>query len=630
MKHILDGLNPEQKEAVTTTHGPLLVLAGAGSGKTKVLTHRVAYLVQSGAAGTSQILAVTFTNKAAGEMRQRVQRLLKQQSPMAISTFHSLGVRLLREQAHFLPRSPRFTIFDSQDSLKLIKQALEAENLSPKQWSPYRLKEQISRAKNALITSEQLLAQSGHRAEEITAKVYHRYQALLKQNDAYDFDDLIVEPLKLLEQHTDVRQMYQQHWPFISVDEYQDTNAVQDRLINLLLGVDKNICVVGDDYQTIYSWRGAQVSHILEFEERFPTCKIVLLTQNYRSTPAILHTANAIISRNRRQKHKKLWTAKEEGTAVQLRQMDSDRQEASWVRERIEQHVKEGGRLQDCAVLYRTNAQSRVLEEEFLREGVPYEIIGGFRFYDRREIKDALALLQLFVQGKNFPALQRVAASLWRGIGPKTLARWREGAERAQTEVWPILRQESQKRVQVARVLSAYEKAAKQKFTSVAELLSFLLKETGYLDYLARQIDAEERQENINELLNVAALREEVGPFLDEVALLTDLDTHQHDPNKVTCMTLHAAKGLEFSLVIIVGCEEGLIPHYNSLDSESSLEEERRLLYVGITRAREQLFLTYAQQRWVQGEISGRLPSRFFETLPDSVEYVASEYQLYG
>lgn len=597
MPDALDGLNEQQREIVQTTQGPLLVLAGAGSGKTRALTHRMAYILQQGLTSPEAILAVTFTNKAAGEMRQRMRNLLPAQArlPAAIGTFHGLGARILREQHALIRRNAGFQIVDERDSLHFVKQALDRVGV-PRQKAG-AMRAAISRAKNV----------NQPPPDEEVAAVYAQYQRSLADHDACDFDDLLRLPVQLFEEEASVREAYQNRWHYLSVDEYQDTNPLQVRLIELLLGPAQNLCVVGDDYQAIYSWRGATVEHILHFQERFPKAATLYLTQNYRSTPEVLESANAVIAANLAQKQKKLRAARlAQGNPVQLVAHQSDRSEAMWIKEKIQDHIFGGGNLADCAILYRTNAQSRILEEEFLRAEIPYLIIGGFRFYERREIKDALALLQLSLNEASPLALARVAGALWRGVGPKTLARWQEGVL--------LQRPDVQKTFQVLRSM-------KQKtFLGVSDRLRYLMKHTGYEAWLTGQVEAQERQENIEELYNVASVYQDPTEFLQAVALLTDLDSGKTS-DRVMCMTLHTAKGLEFPVVFIVGCEEGLLPHVNSLDSQAQLEEERRLLYVGMTRAQDQLYLSYARARYWHGNARVSLPSRFLQALPESVAY---------
>src|SRR3989344_4707970 len=425
MSHALTGLNEEQQKVVLATYGPVLVLAGAGSGKTRALTHRIAHLVEQRIAAPDQILAVTFTNKAAAEMKHRISQLLRSShiSPQAVSTFHSMGVKILREQANFHTRSRGFSILDSKDSEKLVRKALKDANYSLKDWSPNSVKNMISRIKHEHVDIP-VLTNAQSPAEEVLSVILPVYEKMLAEHNAYDFDDLLRIPLRILRSHESVRALYQSRWRFISVDEYQDTNPMQDEIIAHLLGPDRNLCVVGDDYQSIYSWRGANVDHVLQFEQRHPGCTTILLPQNYRSTPNILEAANKVIEQNIEQKHKTLWTTQTTGSDVVTTQLPSDRGEAEWVCSQIREHVRNRGSLSNCAVLYRTNAQSRLMEEQFLMHRMPYTIVGGFRFYDRKEIKVALAILSFYLSPSSRIHFERVADALLKRVGPKTIDRW--------------------------------------------------------------------------------------------------------------------------------------------------------------------------------------------------------------
>ncbi|PIT98062.1 MAG: hypothetical protein COT71_02745 [Candidatus Andersenbacteria bacterium CG10_big_fil_rev_8_21_14_0_10_54_11] len=628
MRDLLADLNPDQQRVVQAVHGPVLVLAGAGSGKTRALTHRIAYIIAKGEARPEEILAVTFTNKAAAEMRERVHQLLQGRSapPSAIGTFHAIGARMLRQQAQFLSRSQQFMILDSGDSERIVRRTLDDLSYSRTQFHPRKLKAFISRAKGDSLSPQDTAAQAGSTFEDVAARVYARYEELLQQEDAYDFDDLLREPVRLLEREQRIRDTLRARWRFVSVDEYQDTNPMQDRLLELLLGNEQNICVVGDDYQAIYSWRGARVDHILEFPLKYPHCTTVYLTRNYRSTPAILAAANAVIAANVEQMHKELWTEKQPGTAVRAVSLPSGQAEAAWVRKELEHYTQAGGRLRECVVLYRTNAQSRAFEEEFLTNRLPYTIVGGFRFYERREVKDALALLQLASGSGGRLAVQRLADALWRGVGPKTLQTWqiRLSKKGAAAGGWlEVLQTEASRRPVIRPAAVALRAAGARTWETVGDLLSFLLTQSGYVRSVARLADGEERQENLDELINVASGYADSHRFLEEAALLSDIDTLDAAQDRVTCMTLHAAKGLEFPVVFLTGCEEGLLPHENSVGSLREIEEERRLLYVGMTRAQEQLTLSYAASRYLHGTSSFRTPSRFLKNLP--VEVVRTE-----
>ncbi len=615
-------LNEQQQQVVTATDGPILVLAGAGSGKTRALTYRIAYLLTTKKAQPAQVLAVTFTNKAAREMKERVDKIMngKLANPLMISTFHSLGVRILREQSRLTDRPPGFIICDADDSEKLIKMAMKELNISRQMFSATALKHKISLAKNSRLTPKQLAEQPSP-VSDAAAAVFARYEQLLRKNNAFDFDDLIIRPIEILEAHEEIRALYQQRWRYLLVDEYQDTNPPQDRMLELLIGPDRNICVVGDDYQAIYSWRGANVEHILQFEKKYPDCQVFYLTRNYRSSPAILSAANEVISENIQQKHKKLWTAKQESEPIRLVTLDHSQTEARWIRQEVEQYVEDGGRRKDCVILYRTNAQSRAFEEEFLRSGMPYTIVGGFRFYERREIKDALAFLQFWVNRNSLLAVQRIAAAMWRGVGPKTLSRWDEGVGENHS-LEQVVGSAAGRWPAVQNFISSYQSAAGQTFSTVAELLKWLLKKSGYLKMAEELPDGDERLENLEELLNVASAFSDPGQFLEEVALLADIDTLEQEHDRVTCMTLHGAKGLEYPIVYVVGCEEGLLPHANSQDKRANLEEERRLLYVGMTRAMKRLTLSWARIRYQHGQMLPQSISRFLHKLSSAVEQI--------
>ncbi len=625
MRDLLADLNEEQKEVAKATHGPVLVLAGAGSGKTRALTYRIAYLLDKKIASPQEILAVTFTNKAAGEMKSRVAQLVgaEHAAPASISTFHGLGAKLLRQQAVFAPRSKGFSIFDSDDSLRMIRLVMDELKMSRREFNPKNIKSKISAAKNNMLGMVGYAESATSKDEEVTAMVWAGYEKKLAENDAYDFDDLLIAPIKLLAGNKEVRRSYQKLWRFISVDEYQDTNIPQDKLLKLLVGPEKNICVVGDDYQAIYSWRGAKVDHILNFERHYPNCKTVYMTRNYRSTPSILSAANCVIADNRQQKHKELWTSGKRGWPVKIIKLGSAQQEAGWIRKEISDYAKKGGKKGECAVLYRTNAQSRALEEQFLMYGIPYTIVGGFRFYERREVKDALSYLTWWVNPNSFLSVQRIAESQWKGVGPKTISKWASFAQESGENLRKVIKQESERWVVLRPVVKAFDKAKRRlKKYNVSDLLQFLLGESGYIKWLKRQPDGEERLENIEELYNVTFGFESAEKFLEEVTLLSDIDTFQEEQDRVTCMTLHAAKGLEFTNVYIIGCEEDLLPHKNSLNNSSELEEERRLLYVGMTRAKKHLSISYALTRYMGGESVPCEPSRFLSSLSDQVELV--------
>ncbi|OGY30886.1 MAG: hypothetical protein A3C02_03410 [Candidatus Andersenbacteria bacterium RIFCSPHIGHO2_02_FULL_45_11] len=620
MHPILEGLNEEQQKVVLATHGPVLVLAGAGSGKTRALTHRIAYLIEQGIAHPQQILAVTFTNKAAAEMRHRIEKLLGSpaNTPRSVSTFHAMGAKMLREQPGAHGRSRGFSILDMSDSEKLVRKALKDNNYSLKEWSPQAVRGMISKIKHDSPDIPDF-SNPQKPSEEVLAKILPIYERLLSEHDAYDFDDLLRIPLKMLREVPSVRAYYQSRFKFVSVDEYQDTNAMQEEIISLMLGPEKNVCVVGDDYQSIYSWRGANVDHILQFEQRNPGCTTIILTQNYRSTPNILEAANKVIEQNIEQKHKKLWTTRTSTQAVQVRTLPSDRGEATWVCNQIGEHVRSGRRLKDCAVLYRTNAQSRLMEEQFLTHRIPYTIVGGFRFYDRKEIKDALALLSFSLSLSSRIHFERIASVLLTRVGPKTIDKWEQGARNSGLTLGIYLAQETD-RSDLKKIIAAIYRAKQTNHERVSDLLRALLTDTGFMTALAALPDGKERIENVEELFNVAAAYTTTEAFLEDTALLSDLDRLETETDRVTCMSLHASKGLEFPLIFIIGCEEGLIPHGNSFNSPSSIEEERRLLYVGMTRAQDKLTITTSAYRFMGGEMTPQAPSRFLSDLPENVE----------
>lgn len=627
----LTGLNDKQQEAVMATAGPVLVLAGAGSGKTRVLTHRLAYLLATGAATPDQLLAVTFTNKAAAEMRTRIGRLIDASAASAVTvgTLHGLGARILREQHSYTNRSARFTILDTADTDRMIKESLTALGISSQTITPRHIRGVISLAKRTHRTTADLAAEADSPLTEAAARAYPIYEQLLAQADCYDFDDLIISALRVVSDNPDVRRHYQQRWRYLSIDEYQDTSPPQDALIKLLLTTEQNLCAVGDDYQAIYSWRGAQVDHILNFEQQFPQCTTIYLTQNYRSTAPIIAAANQVIAANSQQKHKELWTQESGGQQVAHVTAPTDRSEAALVRTHIAEAINQGVAPGQCAVIYRTNAQSRLFEEEFVRHNIPYRIVGGIRFYDRSEIKDAIAFLQLVVNPNAFTSLLRITQAMIVGVGPKTLVGIRTYAHDHHLSLMEALGAPeavtTRARAAFAPLKQAIEAAkALVNHDSLDHVLETVLSTSNYLGSIAEQERGAERLENIEELYNVASRYEDIQQFIDDVALISDIDDLADRQNKgtdqVVCLTFHAAKGLEFERVWLVGCEEGLLPHRNSIVSPAEIEEERRLLYVGMTRAKERLTLVSARTRAIHGEQLPQVPSRFLQTLPDTVE----------
>ena len=636
---IYDTLNGPQKEAVLHTDGPLLILAGAGSGKTRVLTHRIAYLIDERGVNPWNILAITFTNKAAEEMRQRVDSLVNfGAESIWVSTFHSMCVRILRRFIDRLGYENRFTIYDTDDQKTLMKEVCRKVDIDTKVFKERNLLSAISSAKNEMVLPEEFeLNAGGDFGQQKIAKVYREYEAQLKSNNALDFDDLLVKTVQLLETQPDVLEYYQERFRYIMVDEYQDTNTVQFRLVSLLAGKYKNLCVVGDDDQSIYKFRGANIRNILDFEHEFPDAHVIKLEQNYRSTGNILDAANGVISNNKGRKEKTLWTDNGEGEKVHLRQFDTAYDEAEFIAEDIRREVRAGASYNDSAVLYRTNAQSRLFEEKFIAMNIPYKIVGGINFYARREIKDLLAYLKTVDNGQDDLAVRRIINVPKRGIGLTTINRIQESAaERGigfyeallAPELIPGVGRSASKLDSFAALIEYFKGRAEQE--SISDLLREILEKTGYIESLESEdkVEAEARIENIDELLNKAAAYEEdcqdrdeeptLSGFLEEVALVADIDSLDEEQDYVVLMTLHSAKGLEFPHVYLAGMEDGLFPSYMTITSDDNedLEEERRLCYVGITRAERELTLTCARRRMVRGETQYNKLSRFVKEIP--------------
>ena len=636
---IYDKLNEPQREAVYHTDGPLLILAGAGSGKTRVLTHRIAYLIEERNVNPWNILAITFTNKAAGEMRERVDSLVGFGSESIwVSTFHSMCVRILRRFIDRLGYDNRFTIYDTDDQKTLMKEVCKKVAIDTKVFKERSLMSAISSAKNELILPDEFeLNVGGDFAKLKIAKVYREYEAQLKANNALDFDDLLVKTVQLLQTQPDVLENYQERFRYIMVDEYQDTNTVQFQLVRLLAGKYRNLCVVGDDDQSIYKFRGANIRNILDFEHEFSDACVIKLEQNYRSTGNILNAANRVIANNKGRKEKTLWTANGEGELVHLRQFDTGYDEADFIAEDIKKEVRAGASYNDHAVLYRTNAQSRLLEEKFVAMNVPYKIVGGVNFYARREIKDLLAYLKTIDNGMDDIAVRRIINVPKRGIGLTTINRIQESAaERGlgfyetlmAPELIPGIGRSAAKLDSFAALIEYFKGLTGQ--MSITDLLREVIEKTGYMESLDSEDkeDAQARKENIDELINKAAAYEEaaedrdepatLSAFLEEVALVADIDSLDEDTDYVVLMTLHSAKGLEFSHVYLAGLEDGIFPSYMTItaDSPEELEEERRLCYVGITRAEEELTLTCARRRMIRGETQYNKISRFLKEIP--------------
>lgn len=633
---IYESLNPVQQEAVYHTRGPVLILAGAGSGKTRVLTHRIAYLIDEEGINPWNILAITFTNKAAGEMRERVDQIVGYGSENVwVSTFHSTCVRILRRYIDKIGYDRNFTIYDSDDQKSVVKEICKKLNIDTKLYKERALMSAISSAKDELVTPDEfMLRAGGDFAKSRIAQVYKEYQKILKNNNALDFDDLIMKTVELFKSVPEVLEYYQERFKFIMVDEYQDTNTAQFKFVSILAAKYKNLCVVGDDDQSIYKFRGANIYNILNFEKEYPEAKVIKLEQNYRSTKNILAAANEVIHNNSGRKEKSLWTSNEAGAKVAFEQYNSEHEEAAGVVDGIDMLMKDGqAKYSDCAVLYRTNAQSRVLEEKFVLRGIPYRIIGGQNFYARKEIKDLLCYLKTIDNGRDDLAVRRIINVPKRGIGATSLNKVDDYAVRHGLSFFEAL--EEAKEIptlgKAADKISGFVNMiqvlrAKLEYISLAELLQEILDETGYVKELEAEGTEEAlgRVENIDELMNKVIAYEEdheepsLSEFLEEVSLVADIDNLDEANEKVVLMTLHSAKGLEFPYVYMTGMEDGLFPSYMSIVSDDSLEieEERRLCYVGITRAMKQLTLTYAKSRMVHGNTQYNKVSRFVREIP--------------
>ena len=639
---IFDGLNDKQIEAVRAIDGPVLILAGAGSGKTRALIHRIAYLISSGIQPGS-ILAVTFTNKAAGEIKERAHKLLQttNYSPQAgpwLGTFHSICLRILRKEAEQVGYSRGFVVYDTDDQISLLKNVMQDLDVDIKKFNPKALLGKISKLKSELIGHEEFANSAKEYIEKILAPIYTGYQTALKQNNAMDFDDLMMVCVELFQKDPKILQKYQQTFKYILVDEYQDTNHSQYVWANLLAQKHRNLFVIGDDYQSIYQFRQADIRNILDFEKDYPEAKIVMLEQNYRSTKTILAAANNIILNNKEQKHKKLWTQNAEGVKIILKENIDQRKEGQFLAETIRNNVKQGLRPDQITVLYRTHAQSRSIEEAMLKYGIPYKIIGGVNFYQRREIKDILAYIRLALNPNDRVSLDRIYNVPTRGIGNAIFQRAKtimsEGGFNSFTALAQKLNADygfNRRQLDAVKNLGLLVEALNQKSKeiSVSELLKLVIKKINYEQYIKDgSHEGEERWENVKEIFTAANKYEEAPApeglenFLAEVALIQDTDKISQKESNVNLMTVHSAKGLEFPVVFLVGMEEGLFPHTSSLINPAELEEERRLCYVGITRAKQQLFLTYCRERMMYGSIQFNPPSRFvFEIPGDLIDF---------
>lgn len=636
---IYDTLNEQQREAVYHTDGPLLILAGAGSGKTRVLTHRIAYLIEEKGVNPWNILAITFTNKAAGEMRERVDNLVGFGSESIwVSTFHSTCVRILRRHIDRLGYDHNFTIYDADDQKTLMKDVCKLIDIDTKVYKERNLLSAISSAKDELITPQEYeLNAAGDYGKQKIAKVYMEYEKQLRANNALDFDDLLVKTVQLLQTQPDVLEYYQERFRYIMVDEYQDTNTVQFKFVSLLAGKYKNLCVVGDDDQSIYKFRGANIKNILNFEKEFQDARVIKLEQNYRSTSNILNAANAVISNNVGRKEKSLWTDNGEGEKIQFRQFDTAYDEADFIAEDIRKHVNDGAAYNEHAILYRTNAQSRLFEERFVAGNIPYKIVGGINFYARREIKDLLAYLKTIDNGKDDLAVRRIINVPKRGIGLTTINRVQESALEREIGFYEALKGldlipnigRSAAKLDSFVALIEYFKGVAGK-ESLSDLMKEIIEKTGYVEDLEAddKEDAQARIENIEELISKIAAYEEtcadqdekptLSGFLEEVALVADIDSLDEQQDYVILMTLHSAKGLEFPHVYLAGMEDGLFPSYMTITSDDNedLEEERRLCYVGITRAEKDLTVSCARRRMIRGETQYNKMSRFLKEIP--------------
>jgi DNA helicase-2/ATP-dependent DNA helicase PcrA len=629
---ILATLNPAQREAVEAIEGPVLILAGPGSGKTRVITHRVAYLIKLCGVSPQHIMAVTFTNKAAREMRERLEQLLGQAvEALTLGTFHAFCARILRREGKAIGLDSSFVIYDEEDQLSLTKQALEELNLDPKQYAPRALHSAISAAKSRLISPKDYAQRVNSYFEEIVHRIYQKYQELLSQGQAVDFDDLLMRTVQLFQDHPKILNRYQSRYVHILVDEFQDTNIAQYMLMKQLAGKYRNLCVVGDPDQSIYSWRFADLRNILSFEKDYPEAKVVFLEQNYRSTKTILEVASDIISANVQRKPKKLWTENEDGASVTVIESYNAEEEAQSVVNEIENLIgQEQISLKDCAVMYRVNAQSRALEETFLRYGVPYKLVGGTRFYQRREVKDIIAYLRLIHNPQDNVSLSRIINVPVKGIGQRTLSQLQSWAKAHDASLFEALKQVSgEEKIlppRITQALAGFDALmarliAQSRELSLSGLLDEILEHTSYRKYILDKEDGEERWENVMELKSVASEYDELDPegalaaFLEKVSLVSDIDELDEKADAVTLITLHQAKGLEFPAVFIVGLEEGILPHRKSFDDPEEMEEERRLCYVGITRAKKRLHLLRSYRRSLFGGSTANPPSRFLQDI---------------
>lgn len=617
----LDYLNDRQKEAVLYGDGPLLILAGAGSGKTSVLTKRVAYLIKERNVSPSNIVAITFTNKAAKEMKERIiKEVGKEGYDIQISTFHSFGLRIIKENYEKLGYEKNFTIIDSDDSLTVVKKVLKDMGIDYARFNPKFIKNQISSCKNEMVTPEKYQNLVNDELSDITYKVYKRYQDTLLRNNSLDFDDLLIKPIELFNKYKEVLENYQELFKYVFIDEYQDTNEAQYILSKMISAKYKNICVVGDDAQSIYSWRGANFKNILNFEKDYKNAKVILLEQNYRSTKTILNAANSVIKNNINKKDKNLWTDNSLGEKIKYVRTNDEKDEASYVTREIRNLVNNGVSLDDIAVLYRTNAQSRTIEEGFLNSNIPYRIVGAFAFYSRKEIKDLLAYLKLIYNTKDDVSLMRIINYPKRKIGAKTIENLSMDAVLNGTSMFDVI--SSGKELEFKKLI--LEMKGKSEVLSLTETIDMVLDLSGIKSELESEhtLEADIRLENLNEFKSITKTFEEesgiasLEDFLNEVSLVSDVNDQKNDDlPKVTLMTIHAVKGLEYKYVFVIGMEENIFPHVNSCEEDGGIEEERRLCYVAITRAKEKLYLVNALRRMLYGKTSVNMPSRFINEI---------------
>ncbi len=640
LEAMINTLNPEQQKAVRHTEGPLLIMAGAGSGKTRVLTHRIAYLMGEKEVAPRNILAITFTNKAAREMKERVAKLVGPQGQyMWVSTFHSMCVRILRRDIDRIGYSSNFSILDSGDQLSVIKQVLKNLNIDPKKFDPRAMLGQISAAKNELITEEEFAKNAGNFYDRQVSQVYEGYQKMLRKNQSLDFDDLIMQTIHLFDRVPEVLEYYQRRFQYIHVDEYQDTNHAQYYLVKQLAEKYQNLCVVGDSDQSIYRWRGADITNILSFEKDYPSVKTVMLEQNYRSTKSILQAANKVIGNNSGRKPKNLWTDNDDGKKISYYKGATEQEEALYVADTIQQLTRSGKyQPSDIAILYRTNAQSRAIEDTFVKSAISYQMIGGTKFYDRKEIKDMIAYLRLITNPDDDISFQRVVNEPKRGIGKTSIERLQAYAAEHDISLYEAVKEVDFTGVskKAANALAGFldlirSLTQQQEFLTATDMVEAVLERTGYEEMLnnERSIEAQSRLENLEEFKTVTQEFEKANEdktliaFLTDLALIADIDrVDEEDPDhsqKITMMTLHAAKGLEFPVVFLIGMEENVFPHSRSMFDEEEMEEERRLAYVGITRAEQELYLTHAQMRTLYGRTNMNPISRFIDEIPEEL-----------